>query len=674
MADDTRITYFGETDHRNRNVRFGIKAKDRARHTYIIGKTGTGKSTLLETLAIQDVNNGEGLAIIDPHGSFAERILEYIPAHRIDDVVYFAPFDLEYPIAFNVMENIGPDKRHLVASGLMSTFKKIWPDSFSARMEHMLNNTILALLEYPGSTLMLINKMFADKEFRNQVVAHITDPAVKSFWVDEFAKYTDRFAQEATPAIQNKIGQFTTNPVIRNIIGQPTSSFDFREIMDKKKIFIANLSKGRIGEQSMSLLGGTIITKIYLAAMERAEMSRDQLDKAAPFYFYVDEFQNFANEAFAQILSESRKYKLALTVANQYVAQMTEEVRDAILGNVGTMISFRIGPDDADIFEKQFSPVFVNQDLVNLGFAQVYLRLMIDGQESRPFSARTILPVNEAQPYRDRVIERSREQYAKPRAEVEKAIGISLEATKAPERKKDDFSHKEKSDGEKFFSKAEKFSPAGNTNGQVPSFNKPTSPSGYAPKGPSNGSISYQKPNFPAPVNKIREAFKHILPEKHPVKEVSQVVEKKFEQQKIEQPSVQQPIPKETVVQPVVQKNTFSSKMHHILRELEGVDELEKSITAPKTEEKKQGLSLASLAKDKSASAEKVSSLKEALMKVSHSNTQGETPKPQPPKPAPAPTPVKPVTTSDIDQKKEVASSDTKKEVPEDVLRKLLDE
>ncbi len=192
MAENPHITYFGETDHRNRNVRFGIKEKDRARHTYIIGKTGTGKSTLLETLAIQDVNNGEGLAIIDPHGSFAERILEYIPAHRIDDVVYFAPFDLEYPIAFNVMENIGPDKRHLVASGLMSTFKKIWPDSFSARMEHMLNNTILALLEYPGSTLMLINKMFADKEFRNQVVAHITDPAVKSFWVDEFAKYTDR--------------------------------------------------------------------------------------------------------------------------------------------------------------------------------------------------------------------------------------------------------------------------------------------------------------------------------------------------------------------------------------------------------------------------------------------------------------------------------------------------
>jgi hypothetical protein len=508
---------------------------------------------------------------------------------------------------------------------------------------------------------MLINKMFADKEFRNQVVAHITDPAVKSFWVDEFAKYTDRFAQEATPAIQNKIGQFTTNPVIRNIIGQPTSSFDFREIMDKKKIFIANLSKGRIGEQSMSLLGGTIITKIYLAAMERAEMSRDQLDKAAPFYFYVDEFQNFANEAFAQILSESRKYKLALTVANQYVAQMTEEVRDAILGNVGTMISFRIGPDDADIFEKQFSPVFVNQDLVNLGFAQVYLRLMIDGQESRPFSARTILPVNEPQPYRDRVIERSREQYAKPRAEVEKAIGISLEATKAPERKKDDFSPKEK------------FSPAGDRKEQSPSF-KPTSPSGYTPKGPVNGSVSHQKPNFPAPVNKIREAFKHILPEKHPVKEAPQVVEKKFEQQKIEQSSVQQSIQKETVVQPVVQKNTFSSKMHHILRELEGVDELEKSITAPKTEDKKQGLSLASLAKDKSASAEKVSSLKEALMKVSHGNAQGETPKPQPPKPAPAPMPVKPVITSDADQAKEVSGGDTKKEVPEDVLRKLLDE
>ncbi|MEI6399973.1 MAG: type IV secretion system DNA-binding domain-containing protein [bacterium] len=661
MAENPHITYFGETDHRNRNVRFGIKEKDRARHTYIIGKTGTGKSTLLETLAIQDVNNGEGLAIIDPHGSFAERILEYIPAHRIDDVVYFAPFDLEYPIAFNVMENIGPDKRHLVASGLMSTFKKIWPDSFSARMEHMLNNTILALLEYPGSTLMLINKMFADKEFRNQVVAHITDPAVKSFWVDEFAKYTDRFAQEATPAIQNKIGQFTTNPVIRNIIGQPTSSFDFREIMDKKKIFIANLSKGRIGEQSMSLLGGTIITKIYLAAMERAEMSRDQLDKAAPFYFYVDEFQNFANEAFAQILSESRKYKLALTVANQYVAQMTEEVRDAILGNVGTMISFRIGPDDADIFEKQFSPVFVNQDLVNLGFAQVYLRLMIDGQESRPFSARTILPVNEPQPYRDRVIERSREQYAKPRAEVEKAIGISLEATKAPERKKEgDFSQKEK------------FSPAGNTKEQSSSF-KPTSPSSYTTKGPTNAGTQNQKPNFPAPVNKIKEAFKNILPEKQAVKEVLQTIEKKvFEQKKTAYRAPEQVIQKEVTPQPVVQKNTFSSKMHHILRELEGVDELERNINN-KEDEPKKGLSLSSLTKDKSASAEKVSSLKEALMKVSHS-AQGEASKSQAPKPAPAPAPARPITPHVADEKKESQKSDTNKEVPEDVLRKLLDE
>lgn len=420
---DKKVTYFGETDFRNKKTKFGIQAKDRTRHMYIIGKTGTGKSTLLENLVIQDIQNGEGVCIIDPHGSLAEKALEYVPEDRLDDVIYFAPFDTEYPISFNVLEDIGVEKRHLVVSGLMSVFKKVWQDAWSPRMEYILNNTLLALIEYPGSTLMGVNRMYSDKEFRKKIVDNIKDPAVRSFWVDEYAKYTDKFAAEATPAIQNKIGQYTLNPLIRNIIGQPTSSFDIREIMDKKKIFIINLSKGRIGEQNMNLLGGMFVTKIYLAAMSRAELPQSEIDKLPPFYFYVDEFQNFANESFAQILSEARKYKLCLTVANQYVTQMVDEVRDAILGNVGTMITFRIGPTDAQIFEKEFAPTFTAQDLTNLGFAQIYLRLMIGGMTSKPFSAHTLGPWPKPEfVYLDKMIDASRRNYARPKDEVEKEI------------------------------------------------------------------------------------------------------------------------------------------------------------------------------------------------------------------------------------------------------------
>jgi hypothetical protein len=436
--EDKKVTYFGETDFRNKKTKFGIQAKDRTRHMYIIGKTGTGKSTLLENLVIQDIQNGEGVCVIDPHGSLAEKALEYVPEDRINDVIYFAPFDTEYPMSFNVLEDIGVDKRHLVVSGLMSVFKKIWQDAWSARMEYILNNTLLALIEYPGSTLMGVNKMYSDKEFRKKIVDNIKDPAVKSFWVDEYAKYTDKFASEATPAIQNKIGQYTLNPLIRNIIGQPTSSFDIREIMDKKKIFIINLSKGRIGEQNMNLLGGMFVTKIYLAAMSRAEISQSEIDKLPPFYFYVDEFQNFANESFAQILSEARKYKLCLTVANQYVTQMVDEVRDAILGNVGSMVTFRIGPSDAEIFEKEFAPTFTAQDLTNLGFAQVYLRLMIGGMTSKPFSANTLPPWPKPEfVYLDKMIDASRRNYARPKAEVENEINSWHGDSSKPEKSKE---------------------------------------------------------------------------------------------------------------------------------------------------------------------------------------------------------------------------------------------
>ncbi|MEK7208358.1 MAG: type IV secretory system conjugative DNA transfer family protein [Patescibacteria group bacterium] len=417
------VTYFAQTDSRGKRVPFGIKSPDRSRHLYVIGKTGMGKSTLLENMAIQDIRNGNGVAFIDPHGKTAELLLDYIPPERAADVLYFAPFDMAYPIAFNIMEDVGADRRHLVVNGLMATFEKIWVDAWSARMAYILQNTLLALLEYPGSTLLGVNRMLVDKEYRKLVVANITDPSVRSFWVDEFAKYTDRYTQEATPAIQNKVGQFTANPLIRNIVGQPKSTFDLRKMMDEKKILIMNLSKGKVGEGNANLLGSMLITKIYLAAMSRADATEQQMQKLPDFYLYVDEFQSFANKSFADILSEARKYKLNLTLAHQYIEQMEEEVRAAVFGNVGTMAVFRVGAFDAEVLEKEFAPAITAEDLVNLGIYQIYLKLMIDGVTSAPFSATTLAPIERPSvSLKERMIEFSRAAYARPRETVEQEI------------------------------------------------------------------------------------------------------------------------------------------------------------------------------------------------------------------------------------------------------------
>ena len=434
MENPERVTYFAATDARGKYIPFGIKSKDRDRHMYVIGKTGMGKSTLLENMAIQDLRNGEGFAFIDPHGGTVDRLLDYIPENRIKDVVYFAPFDMEHPIAFNVMEDVGYDKRHLVVSGLMATFKKIWEDAWSARMEYILTNTLLALLEYPGATLLGVNRMYTDKEYRRKVVDNVKDPVVKDFWTKEFANYGDRYTQEATPAIQNKVGQFTGNPLIRNIIGQPKSSFDIREMMDKKKILIINLSKGLVGETNMRLLGSMLTTRIFLAAMSRANLPAGELAKLPHFYFYVDEFQNFANQTFAEILSESRKYKLNLVIAHQYIEQMEEEVRDAVFGNVGTTIVFRVGPFDAEVLETIFMPQFTKEDVVGLDRRQIYLTLMIDGVGSVPFSAVTIPPIESPKvSYREQVIDSSRERFTAPRANIENAIIQELAASAASE-------------------------------------------------------------------------------------------------------------------------------------------------------------------------------------------------------------------------------------------------
>ncbi len=431
MNDDQKITYFGLVNHRNREERFGIKKIDRRKHMYIIGKTGMGKTTLLENMAMQDIQSGEGLAFIDPHGETAFKLLDFVPKERAKDVIYFDPADTQFPVGFNVMENVDPERRHFVASGLMGVFKKIFgPDVWSARMEYILGNTVLALLEYPDSTILSINPMLAVKEYRKKIVDHVTDPVVKAFWTQEFAKYTERFAAEATPAIQNKVGQFTSNALIRNIVGQTHSTFDFRKAMDERKIIIINLAKGRVGEDTARLLGSMIVTKLYLAAMSRVDIEREEDRK--DFYLYVDEFQNFATESFASILSEARKYRLCLILAHQYMAQMVEEVSDAVIGNVGTMVTFRVGADDAEFLEKEFAPEFTANDIVNLGFAQIYLKLMIDGVASHPFSSTTLPPIKIShESFKSEIIELSQKQFGTPKEKVEEVINAWSESVSA---------------------------------------------------------------------------------------------------------------------------------------------------------------------------------------------------------------------------------------------------
>ena len=415
------ITFFAKTNFRNQETTFGIKTDDRRRHVYAIGKTGMGKTNMLENMAVQDIQNGHGITFVDPHGDSAEKLIRAIPANRINDVIYFNPADMDYPIAFNVMEKVSLAQRHLVVSGLVGVFKKIWADSWGPRLEYILRNAILALLEYPGSTLLGVTRILVDKKYREKVMEKITDPVVKSFWVDEFTKWNDRVLQEVISPIQNKVGQFLSSSLIRNIVGQTSSSFDIRQIMDERKILILNLSKGRIGEDNSALLGAMMITKIQLAAMGRVDISEET---RKDFYLYVDEFQNFATEAFANILSEARKYRLNLILANQYVTQIDEKVRDAVFGNCGTIVSFRVGAVDSEFLEKEFSPVFLATDIVNLAKYNIYLKLMIDGIAGDAFSATTLPPIDisDTEANEQKVINVSRERYSSKREEVEEKI------------------------------------------------------------------------------------------------------------------------------------------------------------------------------------------------------------------------------------------------------------
>ncbi len=415
------IAVFAKTTFRNEARRFGIKADDRRRHMYLIGKTGMGKSTVLENMIVGDIRAGYGVAVVDPHGDLAEKVMKYIPKERLKDVIYFNPADIDYPIAFNIVEQVEPHLRHLVASGLIGVFQKLWADSWGPRLEYILRNAILAILDFPGSTILGVVRMLSDKNYRKQVVANIKDPVVKAFWEREFSSYADKFASEAVSPIQNKVGQFLSSSLMRNIIGQVKSSINIREVMDEGKILIMNLSKGRIGEDNSALLGAMMITKIQLAAMSRVDVPESE---RKDFYLYIDEFQNFSTDSFANILSEARKYRLNLTLAHQYIEQLSEKVKPAVFGNVGTMIVFRVGAADAEELVKEFSPTFTEEDIVNLPKYEMYLKLMIDGIASSPFSAKGLLPLTEEEMTNneEKVINLSREKYASNREEVEEKI------------------------------------------------------------------------------------------------------------------------------------------------------------------------------------------------------------------------------------------------------------
>ncbi|QQG46182.1 MAG: type IV secretion system DNA-binding domain-containing protein [Candidatus Niyogibacteria bacterium] len=420
MAKDT--VYFARTNFRGENKIFGIKVSDRRQHTYIIGKTGTGKSALIKNFAIQDINSGKGICVVDPHGELVEELLSRIPKDRIKDVIYFNPADTDFPLGFNVLEV--PDKKykHLVAQGLIGIFTKIWANVWSARMEYILQNCILALIETPGTTLLGIQRILTDKDYRQRILANVTDPVVRAFWVNEYEVWQERFRNEAIVPIQNKVGQFVSTSLIRNIVGQTKSSFDAYELMNEGKILLANISKGRVGEENSMLLGAMLITKVQLAAMERVRIPEEERED---YYLYVDEFQNFATEAFASILSEARKYRLNLIIAHQYTGQLVSEtstkVRDAVFGNVGTMIAFRVGATDAEFLEKEFEPEFTIQDLVDLPNYNIYLKLMVNGVASRPFSAITLPPLETTKDMvsPEEIIESSREKYGRLVDEVE---------------------------------------------------------------------------------------------------------------------------------------------------------------------------------------------------------------------------------------------------------------
>lgn len=443
QAHDENVSAFGLTDFRGIKHQFGMYRRDRSRHVYIIGQTGSGKSGLLTLFALSDIYHNQGYCIIDPHGDLAMDNLKFIPESRVNDVVYFNPADTQYPMAFNPLEVYDPARKPNISSEVIGVLKRMFGESWGPRLEHILRYTLLALLDRPNTTMLDISRMLTDKDFRKETLEYCKDVTVLQFWKQEFGSWGDKQVTESVAPILNKVGAFTANPIIRNIIGQPKSSFDIRKIMDEGKILVVNLSKGLIGEDNAAILGSFLVTKVQLAAMSRSDIPN--VEDRRPFYLYVDEFQNFATDSFSVILSEARKYGLNLTVANQYTSQMTESVRDAVFGNVGTTVSFRVSADDAPILSKQFEPVFEAQDLLNLNNRHFVISMIINGEKTPAFSATTLSipkPPNDITP---RIVRNSRLVYARSREEVESEIRANIEAA---EKWKKDLSDSGRAAGE----------------------------------------------------------------------------------------------------------------------------------------------------------------------------------------------------------------------------------
>jgi len=414
------VSFFGTTNYHNNCDVFGIKREDRRRHLYAVGKSGSGKSKMLELLIKADIDAGKGVGILDPHGDLVDNVMKFIPEHRIKDVVYFDPSDVDFPISFNPLESVDEAYKMQVTIGFLEIFKKLFGSNWTDRLEHVLRYTVLALLDSPNTTVLSILKMLTDKNYRQTIVARIQDDVVKNFWVSEFAGWSQKFDAEAITPLLNKVGQFVATNMIRNIIGQPENKVNIREIMDGQKILLMKVSKGLLGQENSSLLGAMIITKLYQAAMSRAEIPEDE---RKDFYFYVDEFQNFATDTFTEILAEARKYRLNLTIAHQYMGQLSEVVKKTVFGNVGSMISFRVGAEDAAILEEEYNPIFSKRDIINLGVREFYCKMSVNGEIREAFSGRTLDVPKVGSDFVKEIIDYSRANYCRSKAEVLEMLG-----------------------------------------------------------------------------------------------------------------------------------------------------------------------------------------------------------------------------------------------------------
>lgn len=453
QVNPAETSFFGRTNYESefeaKRFIFGLKRKDRRRHLYIVGKSGVGKSKLLELLIRQDISYGHGLCLMDPHGDVIASILDYIPRERIQDVILIDPSDTQWPVSFNPLQNVEPEMKHQVTQGLIEVMEKQFGANWTPRLEHVFRFTCLALLDYPGATMRGMISMLTDRNYRQKAVEHIGDEMVKRFWAVEFADWSEKFDTDAIIPLVNKLGQFLSNPLLRYIFGQQKNKIDLEKIMNERKILLINLSKGKLGEENSSFFGSMFVTKIYQAGMARTTIREDD---RKDFYFYVDEFYNVVTDTFINILTEARKYGLCLTVAHQYRAQLQPQIMATFLGNVASMIIFRLGGDDAGFFEKEMTPIFKAKDMINLGMQEFYVKMTIDGETHDPFSAETLnilAPTHSS--YKEKIIQYNHQNYCLPIDEVkgkiaeedalitqktEKEIEVKAEDAKKVEQKK----------------------------------------------------------------------------------------------------------------------------------------------------------------------------------------------------------------------------------------------